>query len=96
MRPVAVTVLAIPLVASTETYQSRPLDQPSTLQPSKPLSTPLASPLHIVLSNDDGWAELNIRTTYDALTAANSSVLISAPVQDMTGKGKLYLRPGRS
>jgi len=59
-----------------------------------------AQALDIVLSNDDGWAELNIRELYNALTAENHSVVISAPAYDNSGKGSkdkppTYLRaPG--
>jgi len=58
-------------------------------------STNTSRPFHIVLSNDDGWAELNIRTTYDALIASNNSVLISAPAVDQTGESKPYRSPVR-
>lgn len=43
---------------------------------------------NIVLSNDDGWAEINIRTFYDALTAAGESVVLSAPADNESGTGK--------
>ena len=33
---------------------------------------------HIVLSNGDGWAETNIRTFCNVLTAAGVSVVVSA------------------
>ncbi|KAJ4421728.1 hypothetical protein N0V82_003572 [Gnomoniopsis sp. IMI 355080] len=42
---------------------------------------------NIVLSNDDGWAEKNIRVFYDALTAAGENVLISAPAENESGTG---------
>ena len=42
----------------------------------------------ILLSNDDGWAEVNIRAFYDALTASSHSVVISAPAQNKSGSGK--------
>jgi len=42
----------------------------------------------VVLSNDDGWAEINIRTFYSALTAAGDSVILSAPAENKSGTGK--------
>jgi hypothetical protein len=46
---------------------------------------------NIVLVNDDGWAEINIRTLYDALTAAGESVLLSAPALNQSGRGIFLL-----
>ncbi|PYH97153.1 acid phosphatase precursor [Aspergillus ellipticus CBS 707.79] len=49
---------------------------------------PLAThAINIVSSNDDGWAEINIRTLYDSLTAAGHSVVISAPAENESGTG---------
>ena len=42
---------------------------------------------NVVLSNDDGWAEINIRTFYNALTNAGDSVVLSAPAQNESGTG---------
>ncbi|KAL9008950.1 MAG: hypothetical protein Q9173_005979, partial [Seirophora scorigena] len=42
---------------------------------------------NIVLSNDDGWAEVNIRIFYDMLTKANNSVVLSAPADNRSGTG---------
>ena len=36
----------------------------------------------VVLSNDDGWAEKNIRTFRDSLDNAGFAVLLSAPADD--------------
>ncbi len=41
----------------------------------------------------DGWAEMNIRTFYDTLTAAGESVIISAPAENQSGKGGLDAPP---
>lgn len=41
----------------------------------------------IVISNDDGWAEINIRTFYDALTASGEECVISAPADNESGTG---------
>ena len=43
---------------------------------------------NVVLSNDDGWAEINIRTFYNALTAAGDSVVLSAPSENESGTGR--------
>lgn len=42
---------------------------------------------NIVLGNDDGWAEVNIRTFYDALTEADESVVLAAPAENESGTG---------
>ena len=41
----------------------------------------------IVLSNDDGWAEINIRMLYSALADAGDAVVLSAPAVNMSGSG---------
>lgn len=46
-----------------------------------------AQAINIVSSNDDGWAEINIRQFYKALTAAGHSVVVSAPAENQSGKG---------
>lgn len=53
-------------------------------------SIPLAvQAVNVVLSNDDGWAEKNIRVFYDTLTAAGDSVVLSAPAENQSGSGTL-------
>ncbi|KAL8912208.1 MAG: hypothetical protein Q9171_002770 [Xanthocarpia ochracea] len=47
----------------------------------------LAQSTNIVLSNDDGWAELNVRVFYDLLTRARNSVVLSAPAENKSGTG---------
>jgi len=49
--------------------------------------------LKILISNDDGWAEANIRAHYNALTSAGYKVLVSAPVQNQSGSGSLDATP---
>ncbi|KAG8526391.1 uncharacterized protein KY384_000385 [Bacidia gigantensis] len=49
--------------------------------------TPLTHAANIILSNDDGWAELNIRTFYTSLKTAGNNALISAPARDGSGTG---------
>lgn len=41
--------------------------------------------VRIVQSNDDGWAELNIRALNDALIASGHQVLLSGPAEDKSG-----------
>ncbi|KAL4778653.1 survival protein sure-like phosphatase/nucleotidase [Aspergillus varians] len=49
---------------------------------------PLASQaVNIVATNDDGWAEANIRSLYNALTSAGHSVVLSAPAENQSGTG---------
>ncbi|QIW98871.1 hypothetical protein AMS68_004389 [Peltaster fructicola] len=43
----------------------------------------------VLISNDDGWAELNIRALYDALDTAGFSSVISAPAINKSGTGSL-------
>jgi hypothetical protein len=43
--------------------------------------------INIVSSNDDGWAEANIRALYRSLTAAGHSVVVSAPAENQSGTG---------
>lgn len=49
-----------------------------------------ANGIRIVQSNDDGWAEQNIRTLNDALIASGHQVLLSGPAQDNSGTGMLW------
>lgn len=51
------------------------------------LALPAIQAANLVLSNDDGWAEINIRTFYNSLVAAGESVILSAPAQDESGTG---------
>ena len=51
---------------------------------------------NILLSNDDGWAEINIRQFYNTLINAGDSVVISAPTENQSGKGLMILTPFRS
>ena len=45
---------------------------------------------NVVLSNDDGWAEKNIRVFYTALTNAGDSVVLSAPAENESGTGESH------
>lgn len=43
--------------------------------------------VNVVQSNDDGWAEINIRQFYDSLTKAGFESFISAPADNESGTG---------
>ena len=43
--------------------------------------------IRIVLGNDDGWAEKNVRVFFDSLTAAGERVVLSAPAENQSGSG---------
>ncbi|KAK5078033.1 hypothetical protein LTR51_000218 [Lithohypha guttulata] len=47
----------------------------------------------IVQSNDDGWAEKNIRTLNTALVAAGNDVVLSAPADNQSGRSSLDWPP---
>ena len=49
----------------------------------------VATCTNVVLSNDDGWAEKNVRTFYNGLVAAGDSVVLSAPADNKSGTGML-------
>lgn len=49
----------------------------------------LAHGSNIIMSNDDGWAEINLRTFYDALKEAGESPVVSAPAENKSGTGIL-------
>lgn len=59
-----------------------------------PLLPVVARADNIISSNDDGWAEANIRALHDSLNAAGHSVLLSAPADNQSGKG-MYSTPDR-
>lgn len=46
--------------------------------------------IRILQSNDDGWAELYIRSLNDALNAAGHDVVLSAPAENKSGSGKNF------
>lgn len=48
---------------------------------------------NIILSNDDGWAEKNIRVLYDTLTAAGENAAIAAPAENESSSGSLDATP---
>jgi len=50
------------------------------------LPTPTAA-VNILVSNDRGWAELNIRSTFNILEKAGHNMLLVAPADDQSGTG---------
>jgi len=48
---------------------------------------PLTQAVRIVVSNDDGWAEINVRTLFNTLVAAGQQVILSAPAEGKSGTG---------
>ena len=46
-----------------------------------------AKAANLVLTNDDGWAEINVRTFYESLTGAGNSVVLSGPADNESGTG---------
>lgn len=50
---------------------------------------------NVILSNDDGWAELNIRQFFSALTGRpyGFNVVLSAPSENKSGTGSTDVPP---
>jgi broad specificity polyphosphatase/5'/3'-nucleotidase SurE len=48
---------------------------------------PLAQGIRVIQSNDDGWAEINLRTFFNVLNAAGHQVILSGPAENQSGKG---------
>lgn len=51
------------------------------------ISVTTAQAINVVQSNDDGWAEINIRQQYESLTSAGFDSFISASAIDRSGTG---------
>ncbi|KAG9079873.1 hypothetical protein FRC06_007364, partial [Ceratobasidium sp. 370] len=54
------------------------------------VGAPAAAPhpsVKVLVGNDDGWAEANVRAFYQTLSAAGYDTILSAPVQDRSGTG---------
>lgn len=45
------------------------------------------APVKVLVGNDDGWAEANIRAFYETLVSAGYNTILSAPVVDKSGTG---------
>ncbi|KAF2704395.1 sure-like protein, partial [Pleomassaria siparia CBS 279.74] len=54
---------------------------------------PLTQAVRIVQSNDDGWAEINIRTLFNSLTSAGHDVILSGPAEGKSGSGSSDAAP---
>lgn len=50
----------------------------------------VAQAARIVQSNDDGWAELYLRSFNDALNEAGHDVVLSAPADNQSGTGTCF------
>lgn len=46
---------------------------------------------NIIMGNDDGWAEINLRVFYDALNAAGETAVVSAPAVNKSGSSALLI-----
>ncbi|KAK4209923.1 5'/3'-nucleotidase sure [Rhypophila decipiens] len=53
----------------------------------------LAQGIRIIQSNDDGWAELYVRSFHDFLLAAGHDVVLSAPAENKSGTSSLDIEP---
>lgn len=49
---------------------------------------PLTQSIRIIQSNDDGWAEANLRTFFDVLDKAGHQVVLSGPAEQQSGQGE--------
>ena len=56
------------------------------------LSAVAVEAIRIIQSNDDGWAELYLRSFNDALNAAGHDVVLSGPADNQSGRGELMTR----
>ncbi|KAJ5691771.1 hypothetical protein N7462_001194 [Penicillium macrosclerotiorum] len=52
-----------------------------------------AGAINIISSNDDGWAEVNIRALFDTLTDGGHSVVVAAPAENESGTGSSQKTP---
>jgi len=51
------------------------------------------APIKVLVGNDDGWAEANIRAFYQTLVAAGYDTILSAPVDNKSGTGSSDATP---
>lgn len=49
--------------------------------------------IRIIQSNDDGWAELYLRSFTDALLSSGHDVVVSAPAENKSGRGMVFPIP---
>lgn len=64
-----------------------------SLLPLASMGSLVGASVSIVAGNDDGWAEMSIRTFYSDLKAAGYDVLLSAPAEPQSSVGDLDLNP---
>jgi broad specificity polyphosphatase/5'/3'-nucleotidase SurE len=53
-----------------------------------PLAAIAVQAVRILQGNDDGWAELYVRSLNEVLNSAGHDVVLSAPAENQSGKGK--------
>ncbi|KAK3339676.1 survival protein sure-like phosphatase/nucleotidase [Lasiosphaeria hispida] len=58
-----------------------------------PISAHALGGIRIIQSNDDGWAELYVRSFHDALVASGHDVVLSAPAENKSGSSSLDVEP---
>lgn len=44
--------------------------------------------IRIIQSNDDGWAELYLRSFHDSLLSGGHDAVVSAPAENQSGRSK--------
>ncbi|KAF2739809.1 acid phosphatase precursor [Polyplosphaeria fusca] len=54
---------------------------------------PLAHAVRVIQSNDDGWAEINVRTFFNSLAGAGHDVVLSGPAENQSGRSSLDAPP---
>ncbi|KAF2193415.1 acid phosphatase precursor [Zopfia rhizophila CBS 207.26] len=54
---------------------------------------PLTQATRVIQSNDDGWAEINLRTFFNVLTKAGHNVVLSGPAENQSGTGSSDAAP---
>ncbi|PSN73591.1 sure-like protein [Corynespora cassiicola Philippines] len=54
---------------------------------------PLAQAVRIIQSNDDGWAEINLRTLFNHFDQAGHDVVLSGPAEQQSGTGSSDAAP---
>lgn len=46
--------------------------------------------IRIIQSNDDGWAELYLRSFHDSLLSGGHDAVVSAPADNQSGRGESF------
>jgi hypothetical protein len=71
------------IISSIQTISSKPIMRCATLLLA--VSPLLANAFNVVVSNDDGWAEQNVRTFVKTLTTAGFAAVLSSPAENQSG-----------